>query len=60
MTKLHVVTRGNRANPALLLIHALGTDHRFWDDVLPALTDSYYCITPDLQAAGSTPLPPKS
>ena len=59
MAKLHVVTRGDRANPALLLIHALGTDHRFWSEALPGLADHYFCIMPDLQAAGEQPLPPK-
>ncbi|MFC7398687.1 alpha/beta fold hydrolase [Chelatococcus sp. GCM10030263] len=59
MTKLHVVTRGDRSKPAILFVHALGTDHRFWDEVVAGLEGSYFCITPDLQAAGKTPNPPQ-
>jgi 3-oxoadipate enol-lactonase len=57
MTRLHVVTRGDRAKPAVLFVHALGTDHRFWNEVVDGLAADYFCITPDLQGAGGTPNP---
>lgn len=60
MTKLHVVTRGDWAKPAILFVHALGVDHRFWNEAIDALQADYFCIAPDLQAAGGgTPNPPK-
>lgn len=60
MTKLHVETRGDRVKPAILFVHALGTDHRFWNEAIDGLKDDYFCIAPDLQAAGGgTPNPPQ-
>jgi pimeloyl-ACP methyl ester carboxylesterase len=59
MAKLNIVTRGRRENRALLLIHAFGTDHRFWEEAVWDLSRDYFCITPDLQAAGESPLPPE-
>jgi 3-oxoadipate enol-lactonase len=58
MTALHVVTHGARTKPAVLFVHPLGTDHRFWDAAADALAADYFCITPDLQGAGGTPNPP--
>jgi 3-oxoadipate enol-lactonase len=59
MAKLHVTTRGDRARPPILFIHALGVDHRFWEEAVERLAADYFCITPDLQAAGKTPNPPQ-
>jgi 3-oxoadipate enol-lactonase len=54
---LRVETRGNRASPALLLVHALGTDGRFWDEAVAELEREFFCIVPDLRASGRTPNP---
>ena len=56
-TQLHYETHGQRQNVALLLVHALGTDARFWSESVEILKSSFYCITPDLQAAGKSPRP---
>ena len=58
MARLHVVTRGDAAAPPLVLVHALGADHRFWDEAVDDLSRDFHCVTPDLQAAGLTPVPP--
>ena len=57
MSKMHVRTAGNRDHPTLLLIHAMGTDSRFWDECISLWKDRFYCVAPDLMAAGLSPLP---
>jgi len=57
MAELSFETHGDRSSPAIVLVHALGTDRRFWDDVVADLKRDFFCITPDLQAAGATPIP---
>jgi 3-oxoadipate enol-lactonase len=60
MAKLHALTKGDPDNPPIIFVHALGTDHRFWNEVIDGMQDDYYCIAPDLQAAGGrTPNPPE-
>jgi len=54
---LRVETRGDRTKPALLLVHALGTDGRFWDEAVADLEGDFFCIVPDLRASGRTPNP---
>lgn len=50
-------TYGDRRNTALLLVHALGTDRRFWEECAAQWQDRFFCIAPDLQAVGETPRP---
>ena len=50
-------TYGQRQHPALLLVHPLGTDRRFWEECVAIWEARFYCITPDLQAAGKSPRP---
>lgn len=57
MTTLHYVVRGSGSAPAVLFVHALGTDHRFWDETIEYLAADYFCIAPDLQSAGQSPRP---
>lgn len=57
--ELSVETKGDRANPALLLVHALGTDGRFWEEAVADLSRDFFCIVPDLRASGRTPNPPR-
>lgn len=45
---------------ALVLLHPLGVDHRFWDPVVGALPDGIGdVVVPDLLGHGSAPLPPE-
>lgn len=56
---LNYRTAGNAKGPALLLVHALGTDLRFWEGCIDIWQSKYFCIAPDLQAAGKSPRPEK-
>lgn len=54
---LHYKTYGDPACTALLLVHALGTDLRFWEDCIAQWQTKFFCIAPDLRAAGKSPRP---
>ena len=54
---LHYRTSGRPDSPALLLIHPLGSDLRFWDECVALWDERYYCIACDLQSAGLSPRP---
>lgn len=54
---LNYQTWGKRQDTALLLVHALGTDLRFWEECVAVWQSRFFCIAPDLQAAGRTPRP---
>ncbi|MGK9264213.1 hypothetical protein KXS15_25150 [Sinorhizobium meliloti] len=47
-TKLHVVSRGDRGKPAILFVHALGTNNRFWNEAIEGLHDEHYLPVPGL------------
>ena len=49
---------GPRDAPVLVLAHALGTDLRLWDRVLPALAVNRRVICYDLRGHGLTEVPP--
>ena len=57
MVALHYRTFGDMSAPALLLIHPMGTDARLWEGVVDELREDFFCIAPDLQAAGQSPMP---
>jgi 3-oxoadipate enol-lactonase len=59
VTVLNYRTAGNAKGPALLLVHALGTDLRFWEGCIDIWQSKYFCIAPDLRAAGKSPRPDK-
>jgi len=50
-------TFGHRQDTALLLVHPLGTDLRFWEECVAIWQPRFYGIAPDLQAAGQSPRP---
>ncbi|MFI5011579.1 MAG: alpha/beta fold hydrolase [Hyphomicrobiales bacterium] len=52
---LNYATYGEPSAQALLLIHALGADLRFWEECGAILGSRYFCIAPDLRPAGSSP-----
>jgi 3-oxoadipate enol-lactonase len=54
---LHYQTAGRPADRALLLVHPLGNDLRFWDECVAHWAPRFYCVAPDLRAAGRSPLP---
>lgn len=54
---LHYKTYGDPSRMALLLVHALGTDLRFWEDCVAQWQTQFFCIAPDLRAAGKSPRP---
>ncbi|MBX6771421.1 MAG: 3-oxoadipate enol-lactonase [Chloroflexi bacterium] len=41
----------------LILIHALGVDHRLWDDIIPLLSPAFRVITYDVRGHGATDVP---
>jgi len=55
--RLHYETYGERHDTALLLVHALGTDLRFWEECVASWKERFFCIAPDLQAAGRSAQP---
>jgi 3-oxoadipate enol-lactonase len=54
-----VALHGERSSPPLLLVHALGTDGRFWNEAVAELEHDHFCIVPDLRASGRMPNPPE-
>ena len=56
---LNYKTYGDAKNTALLLVHAMGADLRFWEECVPQWEKKYFCIAPDLRAAGQSPRPDK-
>ncbi|MGD1866241.1 MAG: 2-succinyl-6-hydroxy-2,4-cyclohexadiene-1-carboxylate synthase [Phormidesmis sp.] len=55
---LHYVTRGNRTQPPLLLLHGFLGSHQDFAPVLPTLSLYFYCIVPDLPGHGQTKTEP--
>lgn len=52
---LHYETHGTPSQVALLLVHPLGTDRRFWEECIALWQSRWYCVAPDLMAAGKSP-----
>src|SRR5699024_3771798 len=53
--KYNVVTRGNRENQAILLLHGIGADHLMWHLQIDVFADKgYFVIAPDLLGHGET------
>lgn len=46
------------APSALVLLHALGTDHRIWDGVVTRLPPGLRIIRPDMRGHGASDVPP--
>ncbi|MCC5975837.1 MAG: 3-oxoadipate enol-lactonase [Rubellimicrobium sp.] len=49
---------GRRTPSALVLLHALGTDHRIWDGVVARLPPALRIIRPDMRGHGASDVPP--
>lgn len=57
-TVLHVQEEGHREGPSLVLLHALGTDLRIWDAVLPLLPEALRIVRIDMRGHGLSACPP--
>lgn len=51
---LHYITAGNTKQPALLMLHGFLGSHQDFEGVLPALSEHFCCIVPDLPGHGRT------
>ncbi len=51
---LYYTVNGDLANPPLLLLHGFLGSHADFTALLPALSERFYCITPDLPGHGQT------
>lgn len=53
--KYNVVTKGDRGNPVILLLHGIGADHLMWHLQTDAFAnEGYFVIIPDLLGHGKT------
>lgn len=52
--QLSAVVAGPEGAPALMLGHALGTDHRMWHPQIAALAGSFRVIAPDFRGHGAS------
>lgn len=52
---LHYATCGQARGTALLLVHPMGTDGRFWEECVAVWQARFHCIVPDLANAGGSP-----
>jgi pimeloyl-ACP methyl ester carboxylesterase len=51
---LNVAVAGNRANPAVILLHGFPESHRTWREIQPRLQDRFFLVMPDQRGfAGS-------
>jgi len=55
--RLHHRTFGQKRDTALLLIHPLGADLRFWEDCCETWQKDFFCIACDLIGAGRSEIP---
>ena len=55
--RLNAVVSGPPNGPALILVHALGTDLTIWDDLLPLLPPTLRILTIDLRGHGKSDVP---
>src|SRR5690625_4543937 len=53
--KYNVTTRGNKTDPAILLLHGIGADHLMWHLQMDVFAnEGYFVIIPDLLVHGKT------
>jgi 3-oxoadipate enol-lactonase len=55
---LHCRDTGGRGE-AVLLAHAIGCDHRMWDELAQALAPRYRVVAFDARGHGASPVPPR-
>jgi pimeloyl-ACP methyl ester carboxylesterase len=54
---LNVALAGNRANPAVILLHGFPESHRTWREVEPRLQDGFFLVMPDQRGFAGSDLP---
>jgi pimeloyl-ACP methyl ester carboxylesterase len=52
---IHYVTKGDRSNPCLLLVHGLGWTTKTWNTVTEALSKDFFLVIVDLPGHGQSP-----
>lgn len=53
---IHVALHGNADDPALVLLHSLGTSHEVWQEQVRAFSSTHYVICPDFRGHGLSDL----
>ncbi len=56
--RLHWRADGDPGQPAMLLLHSLGTDHTLWDAVVDALAGRFWLLRADARGHGASQTPP--
>jgi len=60
MSAVEIACRDSGGNgPAVLLAHAIGCDHRMWEDLVTRLSPRYRVIAIDARGHGQSPVPPR-
>jgi pimeloyl-ACP methyl ester carboxylesterase len=54
---LNVCLAGDRANPAVILLHGFPESHRTWREVVPRLQDRLFLVMPDQRGFAGSDLP---
>jgi 3-oxoadipate enol-lactonase len=58
MNAVKLFARDSGSGNAVVLAHAIGFDHRMWEEVSPALEPDHRVIAVDLRGHGTSPVPP--
>lgn len=53
---IHVALHGNADDPALVLLHSLGTSHDVWQGQVDAFSRTHYVVCPDFRGHGLSDL----
>ncbi len=54
MNQLHYKRTGDPSNPTLIFIHGFMGDHRDWDPITSAISDTHDCVAVDLPGHGQS------
>ena len=54
---LNVALDGDRANPAVILLHGFPESHRTWREVAPRLADNFFLVMPDQRGFAASDQP---
>jgi len=55
--RIYYRLEGSPEKPLIVLVHALGTDHRMWDPQMPALLSHFQVLRLDLRGHGASDAP---
>ncbi|MBV9463495.1 MAG: alpha/beta fold hydrolase, partial [Verrucomicrobiae bacterium] len=54
---LNVALAGERASPAVILLHGFPESHRTWRELAPLLEDRFFLVMPDQRGFAGSDLP---